>query len=260
MTDSQFPPQFLTRGDGPRLAYARFMPAGTSVLPTVLFLGGFRSDMQGTKAQFLDAQCRARNQPFIRFDYSGHGQSSGRFEDGTIESWRDDALAVLDRLCVGPVILIGSSMGGWLGLLLAFQRPDRIRGFIGIAAAPDFTHDMVERFDDVMRESYAARGYAEVPNNYSPEPYLITSGLIESGNRVCILNHRHDLPIPVRLLQGLRDTEVAPTMPQAIADSLVCPDLRIHLVEEGDHGLSRPEDLALLDDQITELNRLFTLI
>lgn len=265
MTDIQIPAEkpveYLIRSGGPRLAYARYLPAHDSVpsaksLPTVIFLSGFRSDMQGTKAQFLEARCRRRHQPYIRFDYSGHGQSAGRFEECTLEGWRDDALAVLDRLTAGPVILVGSSMGGWLGLLLALQRPDRVKGFIGIAAAPDFTHDLISRFDDVMRESYAARGYAEIPNDYSPEPYVITSGLIESGNRICLLNHHHDLPIPVRLLQGLQDKEVVGTMPQAIADCVTCPDLKIHLIDDGDHSLSRPQDLDLIDCQIEDLNRL----
>lgn len=269
LTDSSMesPVEALVRSGAPRLAYARYTPSGeniaagtpeTAALPTVMFLSGFRSDMQGTKAWFLESRCRARKQPYIRFDYSGHGQSAGRFQDCTLEMWRDDALAVLDRLSDGPVIIVGSSMGGWLGLVLALQRPDRIKGLIGIAAAPDFTRDMVTRFDDVMRESYAARGYAEIPNDYSPEPYIITQELIESGNRMLILNQAHELPIPVRLLQGLQDREVAGTMPQAIADCLNCPDLKIHLVEDGDHSLSRPEDLALIDRQIDELNGLLT--
>ncbi len=257
MTDTQFP-QFLERRDGPRLAYVRTIAAPHgATLPTVIFLPGFRSDMQGTKAQYLEAQCRARGQGYLRFDYSGHGQSSGRFGECTLESWRDDALSVLDRLSSGPVVLAGSSMGGWIGLLLALMRPERVKGFIGIAAAPDFTRDLVEyRFDETMRASYDARGYAELPNDYSPEPYIITRGLIESGNRVCLLDRTHELPIPVRLLQGLQDSEVPGDMPERIAACLNGADVQIHLVPDGDHSLSRPQDLALLGRQVEEVSLL----
>lgn len=250
--------KFLTRNDQARLAYIR--TPGDSALPMVVFLGGFRSDMTGTKAQYLEARCRERDQAYLRFDYSGHGQSGGRFEHGTLEGWRDDALAMIDRLTTGPLILIGSSMGGWIGLLAALARPDRVRGFIGVAAAPDFTRDMLDGFDDVMRESYAARGYAELPNPYSAHPYIITRDLIESGNRVCLLNGRHALPIPVRLLQGLQDHAVPGDRPQKIADCLDGADLQIHLIEDGDHSLSRIQDLELLDRQVVELNGLLALI
>lgn len=255
--------KFLTRNDGPQLAYIRTpaAPGPAGALPGVVFLGGFRSDMTGTKAQYLESRCRERGQAFLRFDYSGHGQSAGRFEQGTIESWRDDALAVIDRLSAGPLILVGSSMGGWLALLVALARPDRVCGFVGIAAAPDFTRTMLdEGFDDVMRESYASRGYAELPNPYSPQPYVITRGLIESGNQLCLLNGRHALPIPVRLLQGLNDHAVAADTPQKIADCLDGADLKIHLIEDGDHSLSRIQDLELLDAQIEEINALLAFI
>lgn len=246
--------QFLARQDGPQLAYER-VEARLPGLPTVIFLGGFRSDMAGTKAGFLSARARETGQGFIRFDYSGHGRSAGRFDDGTIESWRDDALSVIDRLSTGPVLLIGSSMGGWIALLVALLRPDRVAGMIGIAAAPDFTRNMVEqRFDDVMRASYAARGYADVPNDYSPEPYRITRGLIESGNRVCLLDREHDLQIPMHLLQGLRDSEVPGDMPDRIAGAFPAAAIKIHLIGDGDHSLSRAEDLDLLADCIDDLN------
>ncbi|MGZ9108905.1 MAG: alpha/beta fold hydrolase [Micavibrio sp.] len=261
MSDTELP-RFLERSGYPRLAYVRTqaLSAGAA-MPTVIFLPGFRSDMQGTKALYLEAQCKKRGQGFIRFDYSGHGVSAGRFEDCTLESWRDDALSILDRLSVGPVLLVGSSMGGWIGLLLALMRPERVRGFIGIAAAPDFTRDLLEhRFDDTMRASYESRGYAELPNDYSPEPYILTRGLIESGNRLCLLDGRHELPIPVRLLQGLQDKEVSGGMPDAIAACLAGADVQIHLVPDGDHSLSRPEDLALLDQQVEALSRLLSLV
>lgn len=245
--------QFLARQDGPQLAYER-IEARSPGLPTVIFLGGFRSDMAGTKASFLSARAREAGWGFIRFDYGGHGRSAGRFADGTMESWRDDALSVIDRLSTGPVILVGSSMGGWIALLAALLRPDRVAGMVGIAAAPDFTRNMVEqRFDDVMRASYDARGYAEVPNDYSPEPYRITRGLIESGNRVCLLDRVHDVRIPMHLLQGLRDSEVPGDMPDRIAAAFPQAEIKIHLIGDGDHSLSRPEDLDLLAECIEDL-------
>lgn len=259
--------KFLTRKDQPQLAYIRTAPAAApaaspaAVLPGVVFLGGFRSDMTGTKAQYLEARCRERGQAYMRFDYSGHGQSAGRFESCTLEGWRDDALAIIDRLTAGPLIVVGSSMGGWLGLLSALARPDRVLGLIGVAAAPDFTRDMIDDgFDDVMRESYAARGYAEMPNPYSPHPYIITRALIESGNRLCLLNGQHDLPIPVRLLQGGQDHAVPADRPQKIADCLNGADVKIHMIEDGDHSLSRIQDLELLDAQVVELNALLAFI
>ncbi len=257
MTDAHF----LTRNDGPQLAYVR-VPAPISApdLPMVVFLGGFRSDMMGTKALHLESCCRNRGQAYLRFDYSGHGQSAGRFEDGTIEGWRDDSLAVVDRLTAGPLILVGSSMGGWISMLVALARPDRVVGFVGVAAAPDFTRDMPHRFDDVMRESYHARGYAETPSQYSPEPYIITRGMIDSGNRVCLLHGRHAFPAPVRLIHGLLDQDVPSTRPQAIIDCLDCPDIQVEYVEDGDHQLSRPQDLDLIDRKIIDLNSLFTAV
>lgn len=230
-------------------------------LPIVMFLPGFRSDMNGTKATFLDQQCHARGQGFIRFDYSGHGQSAGRFIDGTIESWRDDALAVLDRLTDGPVLLVGSSMGGWIGLLLALARPERVRGFIGIAAAPDFTRVMADQsFDDTMWESYNTRGFAEMPNDYSSEPYIITKTMVESGNRVCLLGQVHTLRIPMRLIQGHMDKEVDPNTPRAIVDCFTTTDVQIDMVNDGDHSLSRPQDLELIDFRVMELNRLLATV
>jgi pimeloyl-ACP methyl ester carboxylesterase len=249
---------FLDRRGAPKLAYNR-IPGTNPALPSVIFLGGFRSDRKGTKAMFLEESCRKRGQAYVRFDYSGHGDSGGRFEDGSIESWRDDASAILDRLTSGPVILIGSSMGGWIGLLLALARPDRVKGFIGIAAAPDFTRGMVEdRFDDTMRESFESRGYADVPNDYSPEPYRITKELIESGNRVCLLDRTHSLAMPVRLLQGEMDAEVCWETAGRIQSCLTGAETRIYMVPDGDHSLSRPQDLDLLDRTLEEMNRIIS--
>lgn len=247
---------YLTRNGGHRLAYVRTAAQGPgTALPTVMFLGGFRSDMTGTKATDLESRCALRGQGFVRFDYGGHGVSGGRFEDCTLETWRDDALAVLDRLTAGPVLLVGSSMGGWIGLLLASARPDRVCGFIGLAAAPDFTQTMVDdRFDDAMRLSLQTRGFADVPNEYSPEPYRITQALLDAGNRVCLLDRDHDLSIPVRLIQGQNDADVPWETAAAIAARLPRADVKVILVPDGDHRLSTPPDLDLIDETVRSLS------
>lgn len=241
---------FLKRPGYPDLAY-NHLPATRPGRPGVLFCGGFRSDRKGTKATHLEGFCQDRGMAYTRFDYSGHGDSGGRFADGTIESWRDDALAVLDTLTGGPLVVVGSSMGGWIGLHLALLRPGRVRGFVGIAAAPDFTRDMPKHFDDAMMRSYRENGYAEVPNGYDPRPYLITRALIESGNRVCLLDSTHDLPIPVHLLQGGCDTEVDPSTPERIRACLTGAFVTVTMVNDGDHSLSRPQDLALIEQAIS---------
>lgn len=240
---------FLRRSGHPDLAYNR-QPGQNSALPTIMFLGGFRSDRNGTKATHLEKFCAGRGQSYIRFDYSGHGDSGGLFAEGTIESWRDDALAVLDRLVDGPAVLVGSSMGGWIGLLLALARPEQVKAFVGIAAAPDFTRIITKRFTPPMQEEYTLKGYVEIPNNYSPTPYLITRTLIESGDRVSILDRPHSLSIPVFLLQGKEDSEVHWTMPGRIKACLPKASVSITLVEDGDHSLSRPQDLALIEQAI----------
>lgn len=241
---------FLQRPGLPDLAYNR-LPGRNPDLPALLFLGGFRSDRHGTKARHLEQFCAARGQEYVRFDYSGHGDSGGSFDKGTLESWRDDALAVFDRLVDGPAVLLaGSSMGGWIGLLLALARPERVRGFVGIAAAPDFTRVMTARFTAEMRRDYEARGFVRVPNAYSPDPYLMTQDLIESGNRICLLDQTHRLKIPLYLLHGKRDVEVDWAMPGRIQGCFPEAAVTIHLVEDGDHSLSRPEDLALIERAI----------
>lgn len=239
----------LKRLHHPDLAY-NHLPGADLSLPTVLFLGGFRSDRHGTKATHLQEFCRARGQAYIRFDYSGHGDSAGEFSQGTIESWRDDAAAILDHLVAGPVILVGSSMGGWIGLLLALGRPKQVKGFVGIAAAPDFTRDMLARFTPDMQRDYTEKGYATVPNHYSPEPYMITRALIESGNKLGLLDHQHDLTTPMSLLQGKCDTEVPWSMPARIRAAFPQAPITVTLIDDGDHSLSRPQDLDVLDAAI----------
>jgi pimeloyl-ACP methyl ester carboxylesterase len=231
--------------DGPngRIAYAATPGCG----PTVVFLGGLRSDMTGTKATFLDGWCRARGRAFLRFDYTGHGASAGRFEDGTIGTWSTDALAVLDRLAEGKVVLVGSSMGGWVMLNAALARPDRVAALVGIAAAPDFTEDLLwDRWDEEARATLLFDGVVIEPNPYDPAGYPYTRALIEDGRRHLRLRGAIPLACPVRLLHGQRDDAVPWQTSLRLADCLAAEDVQVTLVKDGDHRLSREADLLLL--------------
>lgn len=256
MTDSANSPAFLRTAGLPALAYHYYAPPQTP-LPTIVFLGGFRSDMQGSKALYLDHACRARQQPYLRFDYRGHGQSEGAFEDGCIGLWFQDALRVIDGLTQGDLVLVGSSMGGWIGLLVARARPERVRGFIGIAAAPDFTKEMDKGLSAAQRAVLAHEGIIRIPNHYSDDPYVITKKLLDDGPAHYLLNNPLELRVPVRLLQGMKDEDVPWQTASQIKSVLVDgghDDVEILLVEDGDHRLSRAEDLMLLDAQVCALS------
>lgn len=236
------------RLDG-RLAYARLPGRG----PGVVFLGGFRSDMQGSKALALRDHCAARGQAFLRFDYSGHGASAGRFEDGTIGQWAADAATVLDRLTDGPQILVGSSMGGWIALLLARAQPTRVAGFIGIAPAPDFTEALMwPAFTEAQRATILREGVLHLNSAYG-EPTPITRALIEDGARQGVLAAPIPLPAPVRILQGMADPDVPWRHAIRLMETLDCTDARLTLVKDGDHRLSRPQDLRLLAQTLDQL-------
>lgn len=240
----------LQRDDGNYLAYAR--TPGKS--PTVVFLGGFRSDMTGTKAVALEAWAEKRGQAFLRFDYLGHGQSSGRFEDGTIGRWKDDSLAAIDALTEGKLVLVGSSMGGWLSLLTAQARPERLAGLVLIAAAPDFTERML--LGGLSAEDRAALqrdGRLERPSQYSPEPSVFTWKLIEEGRNHLLLDKPLKLPCPVRLLHGQSDPDVPWEYSLQIARHLEAPDVISTFVKGGDHRLSTPADIARLIATVEEL-------
>lgn len=250
--------QFLKRDGYDDLAYIYTPPAGKgTTLPPVMFLPGFRSDMEGTKALYLEEQCRNRGQAFIRFDYSGHGVSGGRFEEGTISVWKNDALAILDHLTGGrPVVLVGSSMGGWISLLIARERPDQLTGLVGLAAAPDFTREIEEALSESQKEEMAEKGFISVPNNYSDEPYIFTSALIEDGRQNFFLERDdYNFSFPVRLIQGMKDTDVAWQTAYRI-QNVVDGDIKVLPVEEGDHRLSRIQDLVLIDEQVRNLSGL----
>ncbi len=212
------------------------------------------SDMTGTKAIALEDHCRERGLGFVRFDYLGHGQSSGSFAEGTIGRWAEDAVAVLDEVTEGPQILVGSSMGGWIMLLAALARIERIAGLIGIAAAPDFTEDLMwAEFSPEMREEVMSKGRFERPSDYGDEPYIITRELIEEGRKNLLLREAIPIRCPVRLLQGMRDEDVPWKAALRLADALESEEVEVTLVKKGDHRLSEPEDLARLTRSLDEM-------
>jgi pimeloyl-ACP methyl ester carboxylesterase len=243
-------PAILTREDGATIAYRR--RAGRT--PGIIFLGGFMSDMSGTKAQYLDAWCAARGQSYLRFDYFAHGASSGDFAAATVGRWKEDALAVLDRLTQGPQILVGSSIGGWVMLLAALARPERVAGLVGIAAAPDATEALMwASFSTEVKEQIWREGSARLPSAYSPEGYLFTKALIEDGRRHLLLDRAIPIAAPVRLLHGMSDPDVPWQWSLKLADKLESRDVQVTLVKDGDHRLSTEDDLALLARTIEPL-------
>ena len=240
---------FLHRENGASLAYFRL--EGKS--PGLMFLGGFRSDMSGTKASALEAHCRKVGRAYVRFDYGGHGESSGKFEEGTIGEWAEDAVAILDGVSQGPQVLIGSSMGGWMMLLAALARLGRVKGLVGVASAPDFTEDLVRNvLAKATRDELDARGYFMRESEYE-EPYPITRKLLDEGANHLLL--RNDIPLtcPVRLMHGMRDESVPWETSLRLARALKSDDVRLTLVKDGGHRLSRDEDIELIIQTAEEL-------
>jgi pimeloyl-ACP methyl ester carboxylesterase len=237
--------QIHTRSDGPGLAYA--LRPGTG--PTIMFLPGYASDMAGTKAVALDAWAEQSGRALLRFDYSGCGESEGAFEDGTLARWRDDALALIDAVTTGPLILVGSSMGGWIGLLVALARPERVAAFIGIAAAPDFT-DWGFTQDEKMK--ILSEGRIERPSDYG-EAMVTTRAFWQSGEAHRLLQAPIAIDCPVRLLHGQRDPDVPWHHSTHLAGQLRSGDVQTILVKDGDHRLSRPQDIDLLIATISSL-------
>jgi pimeloyl-ACP methyl ester carboxylesterase len=225
-------------------------------MPGVMFMGGFASDMTGIKAMTLVRFCRERGQGYLRFDYRGHGASEGEFRDGTIGAWLEDSLDVFDKLTAGPQILVGSSMGGWLMLLLAARRSARIAGLVGIAAAPDFTEDVWQGFSKAQQDELMACGEVARPSAYGDNPYIITRALIEDGRQHFLLNGDIELTCPVRLFHGMADPDVSPAKSLRIAEKLRGSDAVVTLIKDGDHRLSRPQDLQRLCDAVAELSTL----
>lgn len=209
-----------------------------------MFLGGFMSDMTGTKAMALEAFCRDQGQAFIRFDYTGHGQSSGKFIDGTIGDWAHDALAILDAVAKGPQVLVGSSMGGWIMLLAARARPERVAGLLGIAAAPDFTEDLLGNWITPEHRATLERdGVCYLPDDQGELRYPITRALIEDGRKHLVMRSEIPLRCPVVLVQGMRDPEVPYETSIKLAGRLAATDVTVMLVKDGGHRMSEPTNL-----------------
>lgn len=243
--------EYLTTPQGRRLAYVLTPGSG----PTVVFLGGFKSDMTGTKAQFLEAWAKERGRAFLRFDYSGHGQSSEDFLDGSIGDWAQDAVEAITALTKGPLVLVGSSMGGWISLLTAKAMPQRIAALVGIAAAPDFTEDsMWASFDATQRAALENDGHVALPSEYDDGPYIITRRLIENGRTQLVLRDPLPLPFPVRLLQGSADVDVPQDVALRLFGHADSPDMTLTLVKSADHRFSNPENLSLLAETLDSLS------
>lgn len=244
------PITILVAKDGARIACRR----RTGNLPGVMLCGGFRSDMAGTKAAALDAWAMRTGRSFVRFDYRGHGESSGDFTDGTVGLWRDDALLVLDQAGDGPMVVVGSSMGAWIALLAALARPDRVRGLVLVAPAVDFTEALIwDRLPDDERATLERDGVWLRPSEYSDEPDRITRRLIEEGRRHLLLGGPIPFPGPVRILHGLADETVPWEHGLRTAEALESQDVLVTLVKGADHRLSGPEDLDRLTAALGEV-------
>jgi pimeloyl-ACP methyl ester carboxylesterase len=229
--------------------------------PGVFWLGGFKSDMQGTKAVALDAWAAKAGRACIRFDYSGHGESGGAFSEGTIGRWLEESTAVLERFARGPQVLVGSSMGGWIALLLARELRQRavagskLAGMVLIAPAADFTEELMwKKFSPEVKRQIETTGSWQRPSDYSPEPYVITRGLIEDGRKHLLLGGLIETGCPVRILQGVQDADVPWQHAMELSSRLARDDVVMTLVKDGDHRLSRPEDIERLIAAVQELS------
>ena len=239
----------LETPQGRKIAYHKT----EGLTPTVVFLGGFMSDMEGSKATYLEDWAKARRRAFLRFDYSGHGQSSGEFKDGCIGDWLDDAQAAISALTEGPLVLVGSSMGGWMSLLLCRAMPERVAGLVTIAAAPDFTEDsMWAGFDDAQKAALETDGLIYLPSDYG-DPYPITKRLIEDGRKNLVMRDQMKFGFPVRMLQGTEDTAVTRETALRLLDHMEAGDVRLSFVKGGDHSLSTLDDLTLISRSIEEV-------
>jgi pimeloyl-ACP methyl ester carboxylesterase len=235
--------------DGERIAYLKRQGSA----PGVVWLGGFKSEMTGTKATAMDEWADREGCALVRFDYFGHGRSTGNFRDGTITRWLGDVLAVLDELTGGPQIFVGSSMGGWLALLAALARPQRVAALVLVAPAVDFTQSLMwETFDEDAKRQILKTGEWLRPSAYDPEPYPITRGLIEDGRKHLLLGKRIALTCPVRIVQGMKDPDVPWQHAMKLVDALG-PDTQLTLVKDGDHRLSKPHELALIVRTVSAL-------
>ena len=244
--------QILRNSNGKTIAYRRI----SGMNPGIIFLGGFRSDMWGSKAVAIEEFCSERGHSFAAFDYMGHGESSGKFIDGTIGGWLSDSLEIIDYCSDGPQILIGSSMGGWIMLLAALARPSRVSALIGIAAAPDFTEDLMWNvFDKKIKETLIKQGKYFQRGEATTDSYYISLNLIEEARNHLMLRQNIPISIPVRLIHGMDDTSVPWDTSCKIADKLLSEDVHVTLIKDGNHRLSREQDINFLKHTIAELIR-----
>lgn len=241
---------YLETPQGRRLAYHKTEGTG----PCVVFLGGLKSDMMGTKAVFLEDWAKREGRAFLRFDYSGHGESSGAFTEGCIGDWAEDTLAAVEALTEGPILPVGSSMGGWQSLLLVRALPARIAGLVTIAAAPDFTEDGYwASFTEAQKKTLAETGQVELPSDYM-EPYIITRRMIEDGRKQLVLRDPLHLPFPTRFLQGTADTAVSVATAVRLLEHAQGPDMQLQLVKDADHRFSDDRCLKLLIQAVEEVS------
>ncbi|MEM5475857.1 alpha/beta hydrolase [Pacificibacter sp. AS14] len=241
--------EYLNTPSGRRIAYNQSAGIGIGIV----FLGGFMSDMDGTKAIKLETWAIAQGRPFLRFDYSGHGQSDGVFRDGCIGEWAEDAQAAIEALTDGPQVLVGSSMGGWIALLLTQKIAQKVAGLVGIAAAPDFTEDsMWAGFTPVQKAELKDNGVVLLPSDYG-EPYPITAKLIEDGRNNLVLRAPLPLPFPVRFLQGTQDTSVRRSVALNLLDHSDGDDVRLQFLKGADHSFSTPVCMEVIKNAISEV-------
>ncbi|MFL2801401.1 MAG: alpha/beta fold hydrolase [Paracoccaceae bacterium] len=245
--------KFHINDQNKKIAYKKFEGKSANS-PGVIFLGGLASDMEGTKANYLEKWCQLQNNSFIKFDYSGHGKSDGIFTDGSILSWAEDALSVLDNLTNGKQILIGSSMGAWIAILLAKNRPNKIHAMIGIAAAPDFTEDLMwNNFNDDEKQKILEDGILLQESQYSEEPYKISKNLIFNSKNCLVLREKLILGFPVRILQGTADNDVPIDTALRLINHIDCNDAKLEIVKGADHSFSSDKCLKLIANNLKEL-------
>ena len=251
--DADVPPTptaVFERQGGVRIAYAHTL--GRS--PTVVFLCGYASDMSGTKARFLEARCRARGQAYLRFDYQGHGESSGDFVDGSVGMWSEDARLLVEGVTQGPLVLVGSSMGAWIMLIVALALKDRVAALLGVASAPDFSEDLIlPALDAAQAETLAREGAVHLRSRYADDPHTVSRQFLEDGRRHLLLRSPIGLGCPVRLIHGLEDPDVPWQTAVRLARALQSREVMLTLVKGGGHRLSEPHELEIIDNTLRTL-------
>lgn len=241
----------ITRSNNETIAYHKSGGQSDDQKPGVVFLGGSQSNMNATKAMAISQFCEKDGRACVRFDYYGHGQSSGEYKDGTIGHWLDDTLAIIDKTTTGPLILVGSSLGGWLMFLAALLRPERVVKLVGISAAPDFTEELMwHEMTGAQKTEVMEKGLIKLPSGYPDSPYIIAKKLIEEARQHLLLGNPIDIHCPVHLFQGMQDDEVPTDYPIRIAELLASADVTITMVKDATHGFSKPNQLNLIEAAI----------